>query len=355
MVRSQVVPTSRLAVHCQIAGPDDAPTVVLVHGNVSTGRFFSHVIEALARRYRVIAPDMRGFGDSEAPPIDATRGLRDFSDDLHALLAALNIEAPVHLVGWSVGGGVVLQFAVDHPKQVASLVLEAPMSPYGFGGTRDLQGTPCHADFAGSGGGTANPEFVRLLAAGDRDVAVQVSPRNVLRGCIIHPGNAVAAADEDAYLTELLKTRVGDDHYPGDLQTSPNWPGVAPGARGMNNAISPKYINLTGFPDIQPRPPVLWIRGANDVIVSDTSLFDFGFLGQLGAVPGWPGNEVCPPQPMVGQMRALLDAYRDRGGRYEEVVLADTGHSPHLERPAEYVAALEQFFAASSAQPAAAS
>jgi pimeloyl-ACP methyl ester carboxylesterase len=76
----------------------------------------------------------------------------------------------VHLVGWSVGGGVVLQFAVDHPRQVASLVLEAPMSPYGFGGTKDLQGTPCHADFAGSGGGTANPEFVRLLAAGDRGV-----------------------------------------------------------------------------------------------------------------------------------------------------------------------------------------
>jgi hypothetical protein len=42
------------------------------------------------------------------------------------------------------------------------------MSPYGFGGTRDVAGTPCHADFAGSGGGTANPEFVRLLAAGDR-------------------------------------------------------------------------------------------------------------------------------------------------------------------------------------------
>lgn len=355
MVRSQVVPTSRLAVHCQIAGPDDAPVVVLVHGNISTGRFFNHVIESLARSYRVIAPDMRGFGDTESLPIDATRGLRDFSDDLHALLAALNIERPVHLVGWSVGGGIVLQFAVDHPAQVASLVLEAPMSPYGFGGTKDLQGTPCHDDFAGSGGGTANPEFVRLLAAGDRDVASQTSPRNVLRGCIIHPGNGVTGADEDVYLTELLKTKVGDDHYPGDLQASTNWPGVAPGARGMNNAISPKFINLKGFAGIDPKPPVLWIRGDKDVIVSDTSLFDFGFLGQLGAVPGWPGNDVCPPQPMVGQMRTLLDAYRDRGGRYEEVVLADTGHSPHLERPTEYVAALVNFFAASIAQPVAAS
>lgn len=346
MARSEVVSTSRLAVHCLIAGPEDAPVVVLVHGNISTGAFFGRVIEALAPRYRVIAPDMRGFGDTEAAPIDATRGLRDFSDDLHALLAALRIEKPVHLVGWSVGGGVVLQFAVDHPEQVAGLVLEAPMSPYGFGGTRDLQGTPCHADFAGSGAGTANPEFVRLLAAGDRGMEAQVSPRNVLRSCVINPANPVDAALEDDYLTALLKTKVGDDHYPGDAQTSTNWPGVAPGTRGMNNALSPKYVDLSALSGINPKPPILWIRGADDVIVSDTSLFDFGYLGKLGAVPGWPGDEVCPPQPMIGQMRTLLDTYKERGGRYEEVVFDNCGHSPHLEREADYLAAIEKQLAA---------
>jgi len=346
MVRSEVVSTSRLAVHCLIAGPEDAPVVVLVHGNVSSGAFFGRIIEALARRYRVIAPDLRGYGATEAAPIDATRGLRDFSDDLHALLAALRVDKPVHLVGWSVGGGVVLQFAVDHPQQVASLVLEAPMSPYGFGGTRDLQGTPCHADYAGSGAGTANPEFVRLLAAGDRGADAQVSPRNVMRGCYFHANNQVEAAQEEAYLTAMLTTRVGDDHYPGDPQTSTNWPGVAPGTRGMNNALSPKYVDLSALPGIDPKPPILWIRGADDVIVSDTSLFDFGFLGKLGAVPGWPGEEVCPPQPMIGQMRTLLDAYKQRGGRYEEVVFDGCGHSPHLEREADYLAAIEKQLAA---------
>ena len=344
MATSQLVQTSRLAIHCLIAGPEDAPAVVLVHGNISTGRFFGAVIESLARRFRVIAPDMRGFGDSEPKPIDATRGLRDFSDDLHALLAALKLEEPVNLVGWSVGGGIVLQYAIDHADRVARVVLEAPMSPFGFGGTRDLQGTPCQPDFAGSGGGTANPEFVRLMAAGDRSADAPVSPRSVMRGTFVHPQNQLGAG-EDELLGELLKTKIGDDHYPGDLTTSPNWPGVAPGTRGMNNAISPKYVNLNGLPGIEPKPPILWIRGADDVIVSDTSLFDFGYLGRLGVIPGWPGEEVCPPQPMIGQMRALLDAYRDRGGQYEEVVLAETGHSPHLERPADYVAALEKFLA----------
>ena len=74
----------------------------------------------------------------------------------------------VHLLGWSLGGAVVLQYAIDHPEAVASIVLESPMSPYGFGGTRDHGGTPCWPDFAGSGGGTASPELVRRIAEGDR-------------------------------------------------------------------------------------------------------------------------------------------------------------------------------------------
>ena len=72
----------------------------------------------------------------------------------------------MHLLGWSLGGGVVLQYAIDHPGAVASIVLESPMSPFGFGGTRDTGGTPCWPDFAGSGGGTASPELVRRIADG---------------------------------------------------------------------------------------------------------------------------------------------------------------------------------------------
>lgn len=53
-------------------------------------------------------------------------------------------------------------------------------------------------------------------------------------------------------------------------------------------------------------------------------------------MPGWPGADAYPPQPMVGQMRAVLDRYRAAGGRYEERVLADCGHSPHLELPDEF-------------------
>jgi pimeloyl-ACP methyl ester carboxylesterase len=114
------------------------------------------------------------------------------------------------------------------------------------------------------------------------------------------------------------------------VATSPNWPGVAPGARGINNAISGKHVNLAGFAQVEPKAAVLWIRGADDQVVSDTSLFDLGYLGSLGAVPGWPGD-VFPPQPMIAQTRAVLDAYQAGGGKVREEVLPDCGHSPHIE------------------------
>ena len=72
----------------------------------------------------------------------------------------------------------------------------------------------------------------------------------------------------------------------------------------------------------------------------------------LGAVPGWPGAGVYPPQPMVGQMHDVLRRYRAAGGRYEEHVLADRGHSPHLEKPAEFQALIADFLPEAAADRA---
>jgi pimeloyl-ACP methyl ester carboxylesterase len=94
--------------------------------------------------------------------------------------------------------------------------------------------------------------------------------------------------------------------------------------------------------NVDPKPPVLWVRGVDDVIVSDTSLYDLAYLGSLGVIPGWPGAEAAPPQPMVAQTRSVLDGYAAAGGSYREVAIADAGHSPFLEQPAEFLAAFEE-------------
>jgi pimeloyl-ACP methyl ester carboxylesterase len=334
-VSSEVIVTPRLETHVLTSGPEDGIPVLFLHGNASSSRFFEETLAALASlpRYRGLAPDMRGYGDSETRPLDATRGLTDFSDDLQDLAQAFGLEE-FHLVGWSAGGSVAIQYTMDHTSAVASLVLVDPMSPYGFGGTKDIAGTPCWPDFAGSGGGTANPEFVSRLELKDRTEGDPNSPRNVMNNFYFRP--PFRADREEAFLSSVLSTKTGDENYPGDMVVSENWPGVAPGESGMNNAISPKYCNLEDFALVQPGPPVLWVRGDDDAIVSDTSLLDFGYLGQLDAVPGWPGAEAFPPQPMVSQMRAVLDAYEARGGRYREEVIPDCGHTPHVEKPEEF-------------------
>jgi len=346
-VRHADVPTSRLRTHVLTAGPSDAPVLILVHGNVSSGRFFAPVMSVLAGQFRCLAPDLRGFGLSETVAVDARRGVRDFADDLHALITEtglVNDGQPVHLLGWSLGGGVALQYAIDHPGAVASIVLENPMSPYGFGGTRDLAGAPCWPDFAGSGGGTANPDLVRRIAECDRGREAPTSPREVLTTLYGKPPFELPAGLEDELVDGMLQMATGVDFYPGDATSSPNWPGTAPGTRGVNNAISPKYCDVSGFAGIAGRQPdVLWVRGDSDQIVSDASLVDLGQLGLIGAVPGWPGADVYPPQPMVGQMRHVLDAYRAAGGRYEEQVLEDCGHSPHLELQEEFLALVTGF------------
>ena len=334
-VGSEVIATSRLGTHLLTGGPEGGAPIVFVHGNASFSRFFEDTLAVLPSRYRGLAPDLRGFGESEAMPLDATRGVADFSDDLRSLTEALGLEE-VHLVGWSAGGSVAMRYATDYPSRGASLALVDPMSPYGFGGTKDVDGTPCWADFAGSGGGTANPEFVRRLEAKDRTEGDPNSPRNVMNNFYFKPPFRATSKREEAYLWSVLSTRVGDENYPGDMMVSENWPGVAPGTKGMNNAISPKYCNLEGFALVEPGPPVLWVRGDSDAIVSDTSVLDFGTLGRMNAVPGWPGEEIFPPQPMVSQIRVVLDAYEAHGGTYREEVIPDCGHTPHVEKPEEF-------------------
>lgn len=299
---------------------------------------------ALAKlgRYTIYAPDMRGFGHSEGLPVDATRGARDFSDDLAAFVHTLNLP-PFHALGWSLGGNVVVQYALDYPGMLRSLTLEAPASPFGLAGTKDAEGTPTWPDFAGSGGGTAaNPELVKRLAAGDRGNE-RYSPRTIINMLYFKPPFQVPPEREEMLLTAFLRTKVGPANYPGEIVPSANWPHFAPGQTGMNNAFSPRYLNQREFAKLPEKPPVLWVHGADDMIVSDSAITDFGGLGERGMAPGWPGADVYPPQPMKTQIRSMLKEYQQNGGEYHEVEFQDCGHIPHIEKQAEMLRVLTAF------------
>src|SRR6187402_1358661 len=69
-------------------GPVDGTPVLLIHGNCSSGAFWEPFVRRLlgTGSWRVVAPDLRGYGATEPGPVDSTRGLGDMADDVVALL-----------------------------------------------------------------------------------------------------------------------------------------------------------------------------------------------------------------------------------------------------------------------------
>lgn len=339
-ITSKMIHTPRLDMHVLFGGAESGTPVVCIHGNASSATFWEEVMLKLPAEFRGIAPDLRGYGDTEDKTIDATRGYGDWVDDVIGLTQTLGLKR-YHVVGHSLGGALLFSLVPAAGASILSATLVAPGSPYGFGGTKDVDGTPCYADFAGSGGGVVNPDFAKLMGEKNRGSDNPLaSPRIVMNSFYWKP--PFKPTREEDLLSSLLSEKVGPDKYPGDFVPSPNWPNVAPGKWGPINAASPKYVgdSVKRFVAAAYKPPILWVRGSDDQIVSDNSLFDFGTLGKLGAVPGWPGEAVYPPQPMVSQTRAVLEKYTANGGKYWEKVIADTGHTPYVEKPDEFMRGL---------------
>ena len=141
---------------------------------------------------------------------------------------------------------------------------------------------------------------------------------------------------EDVWVESMLSTKTGVDNYPGDAVVSENWPGFAAGSRGVLNTMAPAFFNVSGIVDLDVKPPILWVRGDVDAIVSDASYFDINHLGAVGVIPGWPGAEVAPAQQMIAQTRAVFENYAANGGSYTEHVFEGAGHAPHLEQPQRF-------------------
>lgn len=100
--------------------------IVLVHGFLQSRLSWDAVGAELARRFRVVAPDLPGFGDSERPPPERYRyGFDAFAESIVDLTAALDLGRVV-LAGYGLGASVALTLAAEHPHLVSRLVLVSP-------------------------------------------------------------------------------------------------------------------------------------------------------------------------------------------------------------------------------------
>jgi pimeloyl-ACP methyl ester carboxylesterase len=119
--------SQRLRLHYVDWGNEDAPPMLLVHGGRDHCRNWDWVAEAFRDRYHVIAPDLRGHGDSQWA-LGGTYGLLDFVVDIAQLVHQKKL-APVTIVSHSLGGNVSLHYAGLYPEAVKKLVAIEGLGP----------------------------------------------------------------------------------------------------------------------------------------------------------------------------------------------------------------------------------
>ncbi|WP_439025830.1 alpha/beta fold hydrolase [Haloarchaeobius sp. DT45] len=129
--RTRYLDLKGVRLHYLSSGDETAAPVVLLHGGGLDEAQLSwrHLVPGLADSYHVIAPDLPGYGKSG--PASEQPSLQYYAQVLTEFLDELDLER-VSLVGISMGGGVALQFATDHPDRVSKLVL---VDSYGLGTT----------------------------------------------------------------------------------------------------------------------------------------------------------------------------------------------------------------------------
>jgi pimeloyl-ACP methyl ester carboxylesterase len=198
------------------------PALLLLHGLGCDHTTWSPVIESLARRYTVIAPDLLGHGRSDKPRADYSVG--GYANGMRDLLTVLGIDR-VTVVGHSFGGGVAMQFAYQYPERTERLVLVASgglgpevspairavttpgfhqaMGLLSLPGVRQLGSAGLRALAATGLRSTRDLGEVAEIYESFRDPRARAAIRHVVRAVVDWKGQVVTMSDR-AYLTQAM-------------------------------------------------------------------------------------------------------------------------------------------------------
>ncbi|EPD53865.1 hypothetical protein HMPREF1210_00688 [Paenisporosarcina sp. HGH0030] len=267
--------------------------VVLVHGNMTSSQHWDVLIDALDPKYKLYALDLRGFGESSYHT--RVQGIADFAADLRGFVDALGLES-FHLVGWSTGGAICMQFVADNRGYCEKLVLLASASTrgYPFSGTK-ADGTP---DLQ-----TRLQSIEEVENDAGKTKAVQglydTQNREGLKGlwnALIYTHKQPDEKKYDEYVSDMLTQRNLADVY-HSLNTF-NISNVQNGlSQGTNQA---KDITI----------PVLILRGDRDYVVSE---------------------------------EMTQEIVEDLGENATYIPLTNTGHSPLIDDLPQLIQRIEEF------------
>ena len=268
--------------------------VVLIHGNMSSSVHWQTTMEHLEGRYHVFAPDLRGFGDSTYH--NRFDSLRALAQDIERFLDEAGIDT-CSLVGWSTGGGVVLEIAADLPARVKRAVLVEAVPTTGY------------------------PMFKK-------------------------------DATGQPILSELLKTK--EDIQADPVQVAPVLAAYASGDREMMRAIWNAVIyNMKQPPAEDYELYLSAMLQQKNLVDIDYSLLTFNMTDKPSGSAEGSGRLAkiqCPITMIHGKLDLVVPYVWAQGAQAaisgsSLVTLETTGHSPITDDPALFFATLDQALA----------
>ncbi len=287
--------------HLREWGNANAPLLVMVHGWMDTSFTFQFLVDALAGEWRVVAPDLRGFGRSEWSH-ENTSGywFHDYLADLDALLDEIAPQVSVNLMGHSLGGNLTTIYAGVRPERVRRLI-----SLDGFGVPR---GSPAQAP-------TKIAKWLDAIKAGE-----------TLRPYASLAAVAARLQKNDVYLTAnraaILAAEWADALPDGQFQlrADPAHKFPFPTVYRLDESIA-IWRNIVA--------PVLWV-GASDSQIAQ-------WLGYGKDDPAEMGAE-STHSPEFSERLAAFQSIRFN-------VISQASHNLHHDQPERVARLVEDFFA----------
>lgn len=267
-------------------------TIVCVHGNPTWSYLWHRVLDQLGHRYRVVAVDQLGMGFSDRV------GQRRYGQrvaDLGDVIQALQIEGPLIVVGHDWGGAISMGWAVDHPNQLAGLVL-------------------CNTGIAVPAGRKA-PSLIRLAAAGPLTDLSCRRTRTFVDGTLALSWSRIEKSARHAYRAPYRSAarRAAIADFVADVPFDPSHPSAA--------AIADVADRLTAV-----TAPTLLVWGAADPVFDDSFALDlaarlphadqhrFAGIGHLapeeadvaGVIEAWLSERIEHPRPVTADPNELV-------------------------------------------------
>lgn len=279
---SQYLTLNQRRCHLRRWGDGDAPLLVLLHGWMDSSATFQFMVDALQGKWRVVAPDWRGFGDSQWN--DGSYYFPDYLADLDDLLRQLSPDQPVNLLGHSMGSMIAGIYAGVCPQRVAKLVLA---EGFGLNPTRPTEAPGRYGRWLRE---TSQAMGFEPLADAD-----QAASKLIARNPGLTPERARWLAAE---------------------LTRPIDGGVVYRADPRHKMVNPVLYRLEEAMACWRRisAPVLWLLGEQP----------FG-------------------HPVVSDVMATLDQRRACFARLSEATIAGAGHMLQWEKPEQMAAEVERF------------